>query len=180
MLGRSKIMMNDKKIIIIAGPNGAGKTTFAREFLPNEANCTIFINADLIAAGLAPFAPETAAIKAARLMLGEIEANVKAGYSFAFETTLAGKAYAKHIVDWKKSGYHITLFFLSLPNAEFAIERVAARVAGGGHHIPEPTIRRRFKSGLNNFNCLYKPLADSWSLYDNSAQQPILLETGEK
>ena len=64
-----------KKIIIIAGPNGAGKTTFAREYLPNEANCPIFINADLIAAGLAPFAPETAAIKAARLMLKEIDAN---------------------------------------------------------------------------------------------------------
>ncbi len=50
-------MQASKKIIIIAGPNGAGKTTFAREFLPNEANCPIFINADLIASGLAPFAP---------------------------------------------------------------------------------------------------------------------------
>ena len=91
-----------KKIIIIAGPNGAGKTTFAREYLPKEANCPIFINADLIAAGLAPFAPETASIKAGRLMLQEIKANVKAGNSFAFETTLSGKTYAKHIEDWKK------------------------------------------------------------------------------
>lgn len=84
-------MTGAKKIIIIAGPNGAGKTTFAREYLPNEAKCPIFINADLIAAGLAPFAPETAAIKAARLMLKEIESNVQAGKSFAFETTLSGK-----------------------------------------------------------------------------------------
>ena len=81
------------------GTNGAGKTTFAREYLPNEANCPIFINADLIAAGLAPFAPETAAIKAARLMLKEIDANLKAGNSFAFETTLSGKTYASHIVE---------------------------------------------------------------------------------
>ncbi|MDP1597080.1 MAG: zeta toxin family protein [Methylotenera sp.] len=173
-------MQTGKKIIIIAGPNGAGKTTFAREFLPNEANCPIFINADLIAAGLAPFAPETAAIKAARLMLHEIADNVKAGNSFAFETTLSGKAYAKHIMDWKKSGYHITLFFLSLPSAEFAMARVSARVAAGGHDIPELTIRRRFKSGINNFHSIYKPLADAWSLYDNSSEQPILLETGEK
>lgn len=173
-------MQTGKKIIIIAGPNGAGKTTFAREFLPNEANCPIFINADLIAAGLAPFAPETAAIKAARLMLHEIADNVKAGNSFAFETTLSGKAYAKHIMDWKKRGYHITLFFLSLPSAEFAMARVLARVAAGGHDIPEPTIRRRFKSGINNFHSIYKSLADSWSLYDNSSEQPILLETGEK
>ena len=50
-----------KRIIIIAGPNGAGKTTFAREFLPNEANVPNFINADLIAAGLNPFRPESGA-----------------------------------------------------------------------------------------------------------------------
>ena len=172
--------MSDKKIIIIAGPNGAGKTTFAREFLPNEANCPIFVNADLIAAGLAPFAPETAAIKAARLMLNEIKVNIKVGNSFAFETTLSGKSYAKHIGDWKKLGYHITLIFLSLPDVEFAIARVAARVAAGGHNIPEVVIRRRFKSGINNFQKTYKALADSWALYDNSGEQPILLERRAK
>ena len=80
-----------KKIIIIAGPNGAGKTTFAREYLPNEANCPIFVNADLIAAGLAPFAPETASIKAGRLMLKEIKTYAAANRSFAFETTLSAK-----------------------------------------------------------------------------------------
>ena len=169
-----------KKIIIIAGPNGAGKTTFAREYLPNEANCPIFVNADLIAAGLAPFAPETASLKAGRLMLKEIKAYAEANRSFAFETTLSGKAYAAHITIWKKQGYHITMFFLSLPNAKFAIARVANRVAAGGHNIPEATIRRRFKSGLINFKTIYKPLADSWSLYDNSKEQPLLLETGDK
>ena len=76
-----------KKIIIIAGPNGAGKTTFAREYLPNEANCPIFLNADLIAAGLAPFAPETMAIKSARIMLAEIKSNVQAGNSFVLGDT---------------------------------------------------------------------------------------------
>lgn len=165
-----------KKIIIIAGPNGAGKTTFAREYLPNEASCPTFINADLIAAGLAPFAPESAAIKAARLMLNEIKANVKAGNSFAFETTLSGKAYAKDILEWKQLGYHITLVFLSLPDHEMAIARVAARVASGGHNIPEPTIRRRFKAGIINFHYIYKLLADTWALYDNSGERPRLIE----
>jgi len=84
-----------KKIIIIAGPNGAGKTTFARDFLPAEAQTLKFINADLIAAGLAPFNPETAAIKAGRLMLEEIDESIEAGKSFAFETTLFGLAYLK-------------------------------------------------------------------------------------
>ena len=60
---------NEKRIIIIAGPNGAGKTTFAREYLPLEVGITTFIYADLIAAGLSPFAPELAARRAGRLML---------------------------------------------------------------------------------------------------------------
>jgi len=169
-------MASDKKIIIIAGPNGAGKTTFAREYLPNEAACPVFVNADLIAAGLAPFAPETAAIKAARLMLREIREHVKVNRSFAFETTLSGKTYATMIPQWRQQGYHITLYFLSLPIPELAIARVAARVAAGGHNIPEATVRRRFTSGLNNFKQIYKVLVDSWALYDNSGESPVLIE----
>lgn len=84
-------MTYSPKVIIIAGPNGAGKTTFAREFLPNEAGCPVFINADLIAAGLAPFGPETAAVRAGRLMLQELARHFGARESFAFETTLAGR-----------------------------------------------------------------------------------------
>ena len=80
--------MDGKRIIIIAGPNGAGKTTFANAFLPGEAQCRRFINADLIAAGLSPFAPDAQAIKAGRLMLEEMAACVARDESFAFETTL--------------------------------------------------------------------------------------------
>ena len=86
-------MSNAPKIVIIAGPNGAGKTTFAREFLPHEANCPDFINADLIAAGLSPFAPESASLRAGRLMLEEIDYRVSRRKSFAFETTLSGRVY---------------------------------------------------------------------------------------
>lgn len=76
-------MEDAPRVIIIAGPNGAGKTTFAREFLPSEAACPVFVNADLIAAGIAPFAPETAALRAGRLMLEEISHHFAAGTSFA-------------------------------------------------------------------------------------------------
>ena len=55
---------------VIAGPNGAGKTTFAAEFLPDFVDCRQFLNADLIAAGLSPFAPETQNVKAGRLLAG--------------------------------------------------------------------------------------------------------------
>ena len=147
------------KIVIIAGPNGAGKTTFARAFLPEEAQCRRFINADLIAAGLSPFAPEAAAVKAGRLMLQEIAACALRHESFAFQTTLAGRAYLRHIEDWPRAGYPVSLFFLSLPNVELAVARVAERVRQGGHEIPEPVIRRRFSAGLRNFERHYRPAA---------------------
>ena len=106
--------MAERKVIMIAGPNGAGKTTFAREFLPNEAGCPVFLNADLIAAGLALFAPETAAVQAGRLMLQEMARFFAAGQSFAFETTLSGRGYLSHIRDWQASGYRVKLIFLRL------------------------------------------------------------------
>jgi predicted ABC-type ATPase len=168
-----------RKIIIIAGPNGAGKTTFARAFLPAEAHLPRFINADLIAAGLAPFAPETAAIKAGRLMLEEIDHCARCGESFAFETTLSGLGYLRHIAQWRTQGYRVSLFFLSLPNAETAIARVAERVRQGGHNIPEAVIRRRFAAGLRNFQRHYRTAVDDWALYDNSGNTPAMLEWGE-
>jgi predicted ABC-type ATPase len=167
-----------KKIVIIAGPNGAGKTTFAREFLPNEAHCPIFINADLIAAGLSPFAPDMAAIKAGKLMLKIIGELTAGGESFAFETTLSGRGYAKMIPEWRKLGYHIRLIFLQLPGSEAAIARVATRVLQGGHNIPEETIRRRFDAGLENFHQRYKQLVDVWLHYDNAGDTPTLIDWG--
>jgi predicted ABC-type ATPase len=168
-----------KKIIIIAGPNGAGKTTFARSFLPREAQCLRFINADLIAAGLSPFAPEVAAIQAGRLMLTEIAACAKRGESFAFETTLSGLSYLRHIRQWRSEGYHVSLFFLSLPNAEAAIARVAERVRQGGHDVPESVIRRRFAAGLINLERAYKSAVDTWAVFDNAGATPIVAEWSE-
>lgn len=170
----------EKKIIIIAGPNGAGKTTFAEEFLPKEAACPSFVNADLIAAGLAPFEPERAAFRAGRLMLEEIHNYARKAESFAFETTLSGRGYAGLIPSWGSDGYTVKLFFLRLASPELAIARVRQRVREGGHNIPEPVIRRRFTAGLRNFENLYKPAVDEWALYDNSGSEPVLIEEGVK
>ena len=168
------------RIIIIAGPNGAGKTTFAREFLPNEADCPVFVTADLIAAGLAPFAPEGAARQAARLMLQEVARHFATHASFAFETTLSGRGYLRWIKEWQHAGYCVELIFLQLNSPEQAIARVAQRVRQGGHDIPEAVIRRRFIKGRKNFERLYAPLVDAWALYDNAGALPMLLDWSEK
>lgn len=167
-------MSEPRRILIIAGPNGAGKTTFARVFLP-EAEYQDFINADLIAAGLSPFHPEAAALRAGRLMLEEMTTRIARGRSFAFETTLSGRTYARQIPQWRALGYHVKLVFLSLPSADMAVERVAGRVAQGGHAIPEAVIRRRFAAGVRKFEQVYKPLVNAWMLYDNAGEEPVLL-----
>ena len=167
-----------KQAIIIAGPNGAGKTTFARSFLPAEAGVLRFINADLSAAGLAPFAPEEAALKAGRLMLEEIAEAARKGESFAIETTLSGLGYIRHIRAWRKQGYRTSLYFLCLDSAETAISRVAERVRQGGHNIPEATIRRRFVAGWRNFLQNYRQEVDDWALYDNTEGSPTLQDWG--
>lgn len=167
-----------KKIVIIAGPNGAGKTIFAREFLVHEADCSQFINADLIARGLSPFASQRAEIQAGKLMLSLIKTKVQLGESFAFETTLSGLAYSSHIQDWRNLNYHVKLIFLSLPNVELALARVRGRVSQGGHDVAESVIRRRFVAGLRNFHQTYQHMVNSWVLYDNAGNQPILLAEG--
>ncbi|MDD4977175.1 MAG: zeta toxin family protein [Gallionella sp.] len=169
---------HSKRIVIIAGPNGAGKTTFAREFLPTDAELPNFVNADLIAAGLSPFAPDLAAFKAGRIMLETIADYVQRVESFSYETTLSDLTYARMIPLWRASGYLVKLFFLSLPNTEMALERVATRVIQGGHNVPEEVIRRSFLHGIENFE-RYKLLVDSWQLYDNSGAPTVLLDEGQ-
>ncbi|MBX3475174.1 MAG: zeta toxin family protein [Planctomycetes bacterium] len=168
-----------KRIVVIAGPNGAGKTTFAEEFLPREADCPDFINADLIARGVSPFAPDRAALEAGRIMLRLIASRVAAGTSFAFETTLSGVSYARAIPRWRAAGFHVKLIYLSLPSPELALARVRARVAQGGHNVPEATVRRRFARSLKNFEKVFRALVDSWAYYDNSGASPELMDEGE-
>lgn len=162
-------------VYVIAGPNGAGKTTFATEFLPDFVNCREFLNADLIAAGLAPFAPETQNVKAGRLLLERIAELTKQRQDFGFETTLSGRSYARKLQRMRSSGYRVVLFFLWLPTADTAVSRVANRVRQGGHNIQEPDIRRRYDIGLRNFLCLYRPHLDAWWLYNAARLPPSII-----
>jgi predicted ABC-type ATPase len=161
-------------VYVIAGPNGAGKTTFATKYLPNFVNCTEFLNADLIAWGLSPFAAEKQNMRAGRLLLERVEELAVQGISFGFETTLAGRAYSTRLNDLKNRGYRIDVFFLWLPDADLAVTRVANRVLQGGHNVPEADIRRRYIAGIDNLLQLYRPIADDLWLYDASMLPPKL------
>ena len=162
-------------VYVVAGPNGAGKTTFASEFLPDFVRCREFLNADLIAAGLSPFAPETQNVRAGRLLLERIRELAGERADFGFETTLSGRTYVKLLGDMRANGYRILLFFLWLPSAEMALARVENRVRHGGHPVPAEDVRRRYGTGVRNLFRLYRPLLDGWWLYDASRLPPKLI-----
>ena len=168
--------MKSPRCIIIAGPNDAGKTTFAREFLPKDAGVIHFVNADLLAAGLSPLKPDLAALNAGRLFLAELDRLAKAREDFAFESTLSGLTYVGRLKRWKSAGYRIEIAFLKLASVQLALRRIETRVKQGGHNVPAADVLRRFERGWKNFEGTYKPLADSWQIYDNSGVRPHLLE----
>ena len=164
------------RLYLVAGPNGAGKTTFAKKFLPQYVECLEFVNADFIAGGLSPFAPERAAIHAGRLMLEQIHSLGNRGLDFGFETTLSGKSYVRLLNELKqKKGYSIHLFFLWIANVKLALERIELRVRQGGHSIPEAIVRRRFDKGLSNFFQFYQSLVDRWIIFNNSGDVPEVI-----
>ncbi len=162
-------------VYIIAGPNGVGKTTFAREFLPNYADCRNFINADLIAQGVSPFSPEAARFRAGRLMLGEIDVFMKRRIDFGFETTFSGRSHLRLIRAMRERGYSVHIFYLWVPTVDLALSRVRGRVLEGGHDVPEAIVRRRFMRSIRNFLVHYRRLADSWTLFDNSGATPAVI-----
>jgi len=155
-------------VIILAGPNGSGKTTAARTYLAENLKVLTYVNADVIAQGLAGFAPETAAVRAGRIMLETLHELAAERVNFAFETTLAGRAYVPWLRNLKNTGYSVHLTYFWLGSADLAVARVAERVRAGGHSIPEPTIRQRYVRSMQNFFRLYRPLADTWAMYNNS------------
>lgn len=164
--------MGKPKLYVIAGPNGSGKTTFAEKFLPGYADCFEFINADMIAKGLSPFIPSKVAIKAGKILLDQIADCSRRKVNFAFETTLSGKSYLNLFRRIKQHGYEIHMFFLWIPTVKLALARISDRVRKGGHDIPEHDVRRRFARGLKNLFHAYRPLFDTWSIFDNSTSHP--------
>ena len=160
---------------IIAGPNGAGKTTFALSFLPSVANCTYFINADLIAAGLSPLKPEREPFAASRIYLQQIKNRIQQREDFAFETTLSGRSYLNLVEQLKADNWRVELIYLALPNSEVSRLRVAERVAHSGHNIPTADIKRRFPRSLSNLLDDFSHRVDQCQCYLNADNKPVLI-----
>ena len=169
-----------KQLYIIAGCNGAGKTTASFTILPEVLDCKEFINADEIAKGLSPFQPESVAMQAGRIMLARMDELLQKGKTFAFETTLATKSY-KQKIEWAQAnGYEVTLLFFWLRNVTMAKERVAQRVAEGGHSIPSQTIERRYHNGITNLFAIYIDMVDICYIFDNSEGRKELIAQKER
>ncbi len=168
------------KLYIIAGCNGAGKTTASFTILPEILGCKEFINADEIAKGLSPFQPESVAVQAGRIMLARMDELLQKGETFAFETTLATKSY-KQKIEWAQAnGYEVTLLFFWLDSPNIAKERVAQRVAEGGHNIPLETIERRYYNGIANLFTIYIDIVDICYIFDNSEGRKELIAQKER
>lgn len=155
--------------VVIAGPNGAGKTSAAPDVLQGAVDIGAFVNADVIAQGLAGFRPESTAFEAGRVMLRRLRELTRTREDFAFESTLAGRSALKLLTDLVEVGYEVHVLYLWLPSPDMAVARVRGRVEAGGHDVPELVIRRRFWRSLANFDGLYRPISTTWRLYDGGA-----------
>ena len=168
------------QFIIIAGPNEAGKSTAAPALLRDVLDVDNYVNADTIAAGLSAFAPETVALRAGRLMLERMHELARDRQDFAIETTLASRTFAGWAQRLAQDGYRTRLLFLALPDPEIARQRVALRVADGGHDIPAHVIHRRFHRGIRNFFRFYRPAVQRWRVYrTDRPDRPQLIAQGE-
>jgi predicted ABC-type ATPase len=162
--------------VVIAGPNGAGKTSSASRLLRDTVGVSAFVNADVIAQGLAGFSPEAQALEAGRIMLTRLGELVAAREDFAFETTLSGKSVERFLTKAVSSGYEVHVYYLWLPSPDVAVVRVRERVAAGGHNVPEKVIRRRYMRSLLNARRLVSSDVTMWRMYDASAlESPRLI-----
>jgi predicted ABC-type ATPase len=161
------------RVVIFAGPNGAGKSTHADAILA-ALGIETFVNADYIARGLSGRNTDAVAFEAGRIMLKRLRQLGDAGADFAFESTLSSRTFAVFLSALKRQGYVVAIYYFSLANAQLAIRRVKLRVALGGHDVPPDVVRRRFARSLNNLFSLYLPLADEWTMFDNSTSPHAL------
>ena len=164
------------QLVVVAGPNGAGKSTLAPDLLSGEYQLSEYVNADRIALGLSGLVAQNTAMEAGRVMINRMRNLAKARASFAFETTMASRSFAPWISGLAKSGYSVHIVYVWLRTPELAVQRVEERVRAGGHSVEAEVVKRRYERGIANFFNLYRSMARTWAVYDNSSGgNPILV-----
>ena len=159
---------------VVAGPNGSGKSTFALRYLPQWAGDVEFVNPDLMAQGASPLDLRLSAFEAGKRALRRIRALTASGVSFAFETTLAGRAHLATFGILREAGFRIALYYLWLPAPAVLPMRIRHRVLAGGHDVPETDVLRRFGRSRANLGT-YAAQADRLLVFDARLSVPELI-----
>lgn len=165
--------MKDRPVLyVLAGVNGAGKSSVGGHLLERAGltwfNPDTFARELLAATGCEQVEANAAAWHEGMRRLDEAVAN---GTNFAFETTLGGHTVPLRIHAASRT-HDVLMWFCGLSSRELHLARVKARVAIGGHDIPEGRIRERYPAALENLIALM-PVLVQLQVYDNSVEVPI-------
>ncbi|SCM71394.1 conserved hypothetical protein [uncultured Pleomorphomonas sp.] len=163
---------------IIAGPNGVGKTTYAFGNLRQTAGTVRFVNLDEIARGLSPLEPALAERDAARIAIDRAHAFIADGVTFAMETTLSGRTHFHLAEEARAAGLDVNLHYFSVADPQICLERIARRVAMGGHDVPADVVARRLERSVDNVHAFTR-LCTLWRIFDSSTLPPKLAAEGK-
>lgn len=132
------------RLDLVVGPNGAGKSTFVEFVLAPSRPGVTFVNADVLAARRWPDDPEGHSYEAARIAARTRQRLIELGEPFLAETVFSHRSKLALLDEAAAAGFRVALHVLLIPE-QLAVPRVAARVAAGGHAVPEDKIRSRFR-----------------------------------
>lgn len=155
-------------LTIIAGSNGAGKSTFTAAMRVTHG--VPVLDPDAIARTMQQASPDQIAIQAGREVLRRQHHYLAERQSFAVETTLAGMAMLRHMEEARRNGFAVHLIYIGVEDVQIAVDRIAIRVAKGGHHVPEEDVRRRYLRSMRHLPSAIGR-ADLVTIVDNTTEQ---------
>ena len=159
------------RIYVLAGVNGAGKSSIAGATFRQSGGQ--YFNPDEAARELKSSRPRQsqAAVNSAAWLQGRrlLERAIAERLDYAFESTLGASTLPRLLTQAAGEGFEVRIWYAGLASPEQHLARVRARVARGGHDIPEADIRRRYEHSRLNLIALMPHLA-ALRVYDNSEE----------
>lgn len=154
---------------LVAGPNGSGKSSLTggnRDFF----SAYPLLDPDVLARTIQADSVNPSPIAAGREVLSKVELYLRDRESFAIETTLSGKNYIETMRRARGLGFAVRLVYVGTSDVEINLKRIARRVIGGGHSVPEHDVRRRYTRSLQNLIVAVR-IADFTIIFDNSTRE---------